>query len=105
MITYEIFKKYLSKIVIKYKKMNDVDTALYKAGCTIDYPTCIDEAINLLELLVDDKSKWINYWVFELECGEKYYDGCVTIDDKNVPLKTIEDLWECITIDWRGDRG
>ena len=35
----------------------------------------------------------IEYFMWELEFGKKYTEGCYTVYNKNVSLATAEDLW------------
>lgn len=61
-------------------------------GKSINYLT------GLLKILTNDENDWISYYCWEIEFGEKYYDGCVTeVDDTPIPLRTPEDLWNIIT--------
>lgn len=57
--------------------------------------TCIDSLIAALAVIFEDKGRWINYYVFELDCGKKYRDG-MTIDKNgnNIDLSTPEKLYE-----------
>jgi hypothetical protein len=56
-----------------------------------------DEIINLLERIFhDEEYAWISYWVFDLNYGENYMPGTVQIDGKDVPLKTIKDLYNLL---------
>ena len=64
----------------------------------------IDDLLNQLQKIqttpskvFDDKEKWIDYWVWELDCGKEYKDGMVTErDGSNIPLKTPSDLWNLL---------
>lgn len=38
----------------------------------------------------------IEYFIWDLEFGKKYYEGCYTIDKENIPLATAEDLWNLL---------
>ena len=38
----------------------------------------------------------IEYFMWELEFGKKYTEGCISKDGKNIPLATAEDLWNLI---------
>lgn len=52
---------------------------------------------NLLKTLTNDESDWISYWLWELNFGESYTDGCVTESDGTIiPLRTPEDLYNLI---------
>ena len=41
----------------------------------------------------------IDYFVFELEFGKKWKPGVITVDGKDVPMKTAADLWNLLTDD------
>lgn len=41
------------------------------------------------------RDSWIDYFIYELEFGEKYKDGCATNKDgSNIDLSTSEKLYE-----------
>jgi hypothetical protein len=51
---------------------------------------------NLLEYIFQDYDKWIEYFVYELNFGQKNITGELKIFDKNkkeIPLSTIDDLY------------
>jgi hypothetical protein len=56
----------------------------------------IEAVIVLLKEAVNDTDDWIDYFVWELDFGRDYKDGCVTADGKNIPLKTADDLWDIL---------
>ena len=40
-------------------------------------------------------SEVIDYWIYDLNFGSKYYDGCITEKDgTNIVLKTAENLYD-----------
>ncbi len=46
-------------------------------------------------------SRWINdidYYMYELDFGKKWKPGCLTIDDKDIPLRNSEDLWNILIL-------
>lgn len=50
----------------------------------------------LLDLLISnmkDTNEWIEYWIYELDCGAKYRNNSVLFDNKPCKLKTIADLY------------
>lgn len=101
MISYEKFRKYMTKIMEQDERDNKFSDALV-AFCTDGAPfvTTTELAIDLLEELCDDtQDHWITYWLYELDRGFKYTEGCVTMDDINVPMETLEDLYKVL----RGD--
>lgn len=63
----------------------------------LTFPSLMDDVVDLLKIATNDRDDWIGYWVYELNCGQKYKDGMVKEKDgRIVKLKTIEDLWNLI---------
>ena len=56
--------------------------------------TLIVEAI---KFAMKDESDWIKHYLYELEWGKKYKDGCITDNGKNIKLKTLSDLYKLLT--------
>jgi hypothetical protein len=56
-----------------------------------------DTLLKVLSDSFDDECDWIGYWVYELDFGETYVDGMVTIDDVVVKMETVEDLYTVLT--------
>jgi hypothetical protein len=53
--------------------------------------------VHTLRIAVDDKNDWIGYWIYELDCGKLAKKGSVkSKQGKNIPIKTISNLWEII---------
>ena len=49
----------------------------------------------ILKESMKDKYDWIYYFMYELDFGEKYYDGCVLDKDKSIiDLSSAERLYE-----------
>ena len=58
------------------------------------YVTMYDDIIKLLGITLNDEEHWIEYWLFDLDCGNAYVDGAVVDDNgNNIKLETLEDLW------------
>ena len=58
----------------------------------------------LLDLLIStmkDTSEWIEYWLYELDCGAKYRPSSVTQDGKPIKLKTIADLYALLKKEYK----
>lgn len=55
--------------------------------------------INLLEYIMNDADTgWISYWIYDCACWKEA--GRLKVTDKNwkdIPMKTPEDLYKCIT--------
>lgn len=101
-ITRELFKEVVEEIqksydyqegLNRYFEKNNVDGYIYQ-------PDCMCAAIKLLHNIFneEDKDEWISYFCFELNFGRKYKDGLVSDKDgKNIPLATIDDLYDLLT--------
>ena len=49
----------------------------------------------ILKESMKDEYDWIDYFIYELDFGEKYYDGCVLDKDKSIiDLSNAERLYE-----------
>ncbi|NCQ52027.1 hypothetical protein GW796_09055 [archaeon] len=47
-----------------------------------------------LEKMTKDEYKWIEYFIYELDYGKKYKDGCIIDSDGSyIKLRTPEDLY------------
>jgi hypothetical protein len=54
--------------------------------------------VDILKDAFNDESDWIGYWIYELEFGKTYKQGCVKDrNNKPIPLKTINDLYNLLT--------
>ena len=69
----------------------------YKTDGNIYPPMCTKTVTDLLEFIFNDKDQWINYWIWELEFGERFEDGdAKDADGSNIPLKTMENLYNLL---------
>lgn len=66
----------------------------------------LQQNIELLEYIFNDQDTgWIEYWIWELDFGErnnkeKYVDRALTVHDEDggeIPMETIEDLYNILT--------
>ncbi len=57
--------------------------------------------VDLLKVIFDDDNDWIEYYLYELDYGKKYYDGIVTFKNKIVKLATAEDLYELLMTSYK----
>ena len=53
-----------------------------------------DSVLKLLEYTMNDHTKMIDYWLYELHFGKDYFDRCVTEDNINIDISTAEKLYE-----------
>ena len=63
----------------------------------LDYPSCDNELIELLEKVTNDTDHWIPYFCYEVDFGREWQPGDTEDEDGNsIPMRTIEDLWEAL---------
>lgn len=66
----------------------------YSQTSFLDYPSCDDELLILLTKIMNDCDGLISYFCYEIDFGREWKVGCMTdIDGTDIPLGTIEDLW------------
>jgi len=54
--------------------------------------------LKTLRLAMRDKGEWIDYWVYELDCGKDAKAGTVkSKSGKSIPIKSISDLYSILT--------
>ncbi len=59
--------------------------------------------VSLLEKIMQDNGGNISYFIYELDYGKEYYDGCVTDDNGNVDFSTAENLYHYLIKNIEGD--
>lgn len=58
--------------------------------------------INLLKSAMKDTFDWIEYWLYDLECGRKWYSQCAReADGRSIKLKTIADLYALLEKEYK----
>jgi len=70
--------------------------------CWFDTRFALQGLIQLLERVMQDTSGWIQYWLFELDCGKKYRKDSVK-DAKAKPIKvqTIADVYALLKSEYK----
>lgn len=98
-MTLEQFTKYIEKIRLYYEVDKEVNSALNKLNddfYNFSSSYSVITIVELLNFIFEDESDWLGYWLWELDFGKKYNEGSVTLDGKNISLKTIEDLYNML---------
>ncbi len=95
-MTYDRFEKTMLEIKKFCQKIDSLSDT-FSCDFFVDLTApLLDETVDLLSLHFKDKENWIDYWMWELDFGEKYEQGMVHIEGKEVPLKTIKDLYNLL---------
>lgn len=95
---FTIFDRVMKYIIKTYKYQNSIANSLrnclginvYENIYKYDF---LDSLIYLLENIMDDKNKWIEYFIYECECTP--FD--IQIDDKIYMVGGNKDLYDLIT--------
>jgi len=101
MINYDNFHYALTKLkkfMEEQDKLEAVLNVIAPSGtCVCEFGNeFLDDYINLLEHLVDDNSKWVSWFVFENDFGEKELD--VIIDNKKYKITSDKVFYDICLI-------
>jgi len=97
MITLEQFKSALFDIKRFQEAQDSINNGFKMLGQDSRIMITLPESlvVKLLEAVFNDKGEWIQYFLYELDWGKKYEDGCITDTDGSfIKLSTIEELYE-----------
>lgn len=104
--TLVITKKLFIEVISALKKQSDHDSKCTDAFNIIlpedrvvgyDNNIIMLQLITLLKLSFKDDSDWIDYYIYEIDFGRDYVEGCVLSKEKKpIPLATPSDLWNLL---------
>jgi len=101
-------KKQFTDAMTAIVEQNAEDDRISKALSSICPDSCFygtkhatKGLLNLLKSTMKDTYEWIEYWLYELECGKKYRNSSVTQDGKPIKLKTIADLYALLKKEYK----
>ena len=60
-----------------------------------------NQLVKILKTAMNDSQKdgWIDYFLWELDFGNEWEEGKISVGDKDFKLKTAEDLWNLLNIE------
>lgn len=96
--TKKLFVETINKIE-EQKRHDDKCAGAFKTLLPNDHVTSYDnyklydQLIKILKIAMNDELDWIDYFIYDLDFGSKYYDGCVKLRGNNFTLKTPSDLY------------
>lgn len=94
----EALKKQVYYDIKQAEKANRFFPNAFHANLIYDNQTLHNALIEVLEIIFNDKDKWIRHYIEELLFGEENYRLKVTSKDgKEIPLTTIKDLFNILT--------
>ena len=65
-------------------------------ACIFTDCTMMSYIVDLLEDEFADEGHWISYWIYDLNFGENWSSGIITYCDRDIKLKTKEDLYNLL---------
>lgn len=101
-MTKEQFIKIVNQIEELNREQEEFSYSLHKldnefGGCLIHNKT-ITILCDLLKELMNDTSDWISYYMWEINFGKGYYEGCITESNGTpITLRNADDLYNLIT--------
>ena len=99
-------KVQFKKVMKDLKEQSRIDSKVSAAFNVIlpnDWTTNVENIlfetiIGILENAFDDKGKWIEYYIWELDFGRKNDSlKCWDKNDVEIPLTTVDDLYRLLT--------
>jgi len=96
-------KKDFIEIMTELKLISDASSKIDKAMKELspDFGGFLNDraeslVVKLLKKAMNDESEHseIDYFIYEIEWGTKFYEGCEHKDGTSIPLATVEDLWD-----------
>ena len=94
-------KKEFIKYINILKEYNKIQSDLYDISngaislFEFDIISKLENSVlKLLEYVMHDSSNMIDYWLYELNFGKDFYDGCIVENDINIDVSTVEKLYD-----------
>lgn len=98
-ISYKEFEQHMNDIKHDYEYYDAVCDAV-ESDFMYENLRCAGLALDLLAQIMEDDDDLIGYFIFELDWGKEYEDGCLTDEDGNsIRLATLRDLYNLLTED------
>jgi hypothetical protein len=107
MLTKKEFTDAMNAIVAQNKADDEICraiTSFCNDSCFYDTKYATKGLLDLLVSTMKDTSEWIEYWLYELDCGAKYRPSSVTQDGKPIKLKTISDLYDLLKKEYKNKK-
>lgn len=94
----ENFAANFRNLLYQYDKREFIDPYCFQDSSADEF------ILILLEDIFQDKSHWISYFIYDLDFGREYRDGCITDNNGNIVcLRTKQDLWNLLMENLRND--
>lgn len=107
MLTKKQFTDAMTAIVEQNAEDDKISKALSSIcpdSCFYDTKYATKALIYLLKSTMKDSYEWIEYWLYELDCGAKYQNNSVLFDKKPCALRSISDLYALLKKEYKGKK-
>ena len=101
MLEKETFTKYMNEIIKQYDTIDELYddfTRLFgNFEGIVSEVMSVSLPINILSEAMEDTDQWIEYFVYECDCGRT---GRMRVQNESgdyIPFETVEDLWKVLT--------
>jgi len=99
-MTYKTFNNLITRLIEIRRDGENLNKALRRFSPDFNclyFSKQEDLIIDCLKELMGDENDWIGYWLYELNYGKEVKKDSVSIKGKNIPIKTIKDLYNLLT--------
>lgn len=99
-MTKKEFIKIMKEFIEISKTEDELNDVLKKFDPDFNFITFSRHAtlfIDTLKIAINDSNGWIGYWLYELDFGKNAKKNTVTINKRNIPIKTLDNLYDIIT--------
>lgn len=102
MITKNNFIKYINKI----KELREIEDNLNSAGTKlvefhISFAEYEQLIVDILEDAFDDqKFNWVSYFIYELDFGSEWCQGCIEMNGEDVFLSNASELYDLLVSEY-----
>ena len=103
---YPITKQNFIKYINNLKQLRLAEESLNSAGELLDFSISFGGheqlIIDILEDAFDDETfSWVSYFVYELEFGSEWHEGCARYKDgTDIPLRDAGELYDLLVSEW-----
>ena len=96
--TKEQFCKLMNSCRDAFLKEEKLNSALYDVdpGNALCLPTQQNVILSYLKEVFNDENEWVYYFACDLEYGRAWRPGMITDDGKDIPMKTVEELYDLL---------
>ena len=108
MLTKKEFTDAMTAIIEQNAEDDRISKALSSIcpdSCFYDTKYATKALIYLLKSTMKDSCEWIEYWLYDLDCGRKWYAKCATDENgKPIKLQSISDLYALLKKEYKGKK-